>query len=68
MEIKPGGESSPADHIFLKYLNRSCQEQQEGSFAPRTYKPHKPPQIPFGMPQLPSIFQEHISQLCLFGT
>lgn len=39
-------------------LDCSFQKQQEDSFAPKIFKPHKPFQTPFDMPQLSSISQE----------
>lgn len=44
-------------------LDYSFQKQQEGSFAPRIFKPHKPFQTPFDIPQLPSISQK-LSSTC----
>lgn len=45
------------------FLDCSFQKQQEGSFAPRIFKPHKLFQIPFDMPQPSSISQE-INSAC----
>lgn len=59
VEIQPGGEGSPAVHSFPN-VDCSCQKAAGRQFCPRTYKPHKPPPRPFGMPQLGISFQERI--------
>jgi hypothetical protein len=38
-------------------LGCSFQKQQEDSFAPRIFKPHKPLQAPFDVPQSPALFK-----------